>query len=95
MTDAEHFFIEALDDLHRSIRSKDDYEVIRAAAIIRQLFLDDPDLAHVVNRNYHHKLRFEIHDIGAANFLGLQHSNSMRDLHFFLAGLSEYYRRGG
>jgi hypothetical protein len=57
----EVLFIRTLDDIHRSINSNDEYDVLRASALIRQLFLDgSKSLIDRVNRKYGHKLEFEI-----------------------------------
>lgn len=70
--DLERLLIRSLDDLHRSINSKDEYEVLRAAAIIRQLFLDgDKSLFVKVNRKYRRKLAFEVVDQKPPNVLGV------------------------
>jgi hypothetical protein len=59
--DDEILFVRTLDDLHRSINSNDEYEVLRASALIRQLFLDGSNsLIDRVNRKYRHKLEFEV-----------------------------------
>jgi hypothetical protein len=36
----EVLFIRTLNDLHKSINSDDEHEVLRASALIRQLFLE-------------------------------------------------------
>jgi hypothetical protein len=56
----DELFIRSLDDLHLSINSGDEYEVLRASGIIRQLFLDDHPLVNQVNRNYKLKLQFSV-----------------------------------
>jgi hypothetical protein len=59
--DAETLFIKSLDDLHFSINSSDEYEILRAAGIIRQLFLDGAaSLVDQVNRKYQLKLVFKV-----------------------------------
>ena len=56
----EGLFIRTLDDLHISINSYDEYEVLRASALIRQLFLDGSNsLVDRVNRKYKFKIEFE------------------------------------
>jgi hypothetical protein len=56
-------FVRTLEDLHRSINSEDEYEVIRSSGIIRMLFLDSGDsLVDQVNRKHGLKLEFEIID---------------------------------
>jgi hypothetical protein len=57
----EVLFVRTLDDLHKSINSDDEYEILRASALIRQLFLDGSNsLVDRVNRKYRHKLEFEV-----------------------------------
>ncbi len=57
----EALFIRTLNDLHKSINSDDEYEVLRASALIRQLFLDGSNsLFDRVNRTHRTKLLFEI-----------------------------------
>lgn len=51
----EELFIRTLDDLRRSIYSPDEYEVLRASHLLRQLLLDGTPLFRVVNRI--HKLK--------------------------------------
>lgn len=59
--DDETLFIRTLSDIHKSINSDDEYEVLRASALIRQLFLDGSNsLFDRVNRTYRTKLEFEI-----------------------------------
>ena len=59
----ELLFVRTLDDLHKSINSKDEYEVLRASALIRQLFLDGgKSLVDKIIRKYQHKLEFEVID---------------------------------
>lgn len=65
-------FIRTIDDLHRSINSNDEYEVLRASALIRQLFLDgDNSLVDRVNRQYRVKLEFEVVEHTPPNVPGL------------------------
>ena len=59
--DDEALFIRTLKDLYQSINSNDEYEVLRASGLIRQLFLDgDNSLVERVNRTHRIKLKFEI-----------------------------------
>src|SRR5262245_7601339 len=57
MTDDE-LYLRTIDDLESKLHSKDHYSLIRAAALIRQLFLDERPLAHVANREPKLKLVF-------------------------------------
>lgn len=57
----ESLFIRTLDHLHQLINSKDEYEILRASALIRQLFLDGrSSLIDKVNRKYRYKFEFEV-----------------------------------
>ncbi len=57
----DKLFIRSLDDLHLSINSGDEYEVLRGAGIIRQLFLDgSASLVDLVNRQHRLKLQFRV-----------------------------------
>ena len=53
--DLDKLFLRTLGQLEYLLRVGDDYAVIRASALIRQLLLDDYPLADQVNRN--HKLK--------------------------------------
>lgn len=58
---SDNLFLRSLDDLHLSINSGDEYEVLRAAGILRQLFLDgSASLVDKVNRNHKLQLRFRV-----------------------------------
>src|SRR4051794_8539157 len=51
----EILFLRTLDDLHRSINSNDEYEILRASALIRQLFLDGGNsLVDRLKRKFRH-----------------------------------------
>ena len=57
----EKLFIKSLDDLHISINSNDEYEVVRASGIIRQLFLDGGiSLVDQINSKHKAKLYFHV-----------------------------------
>ena len=56
----EDLLLRRLDELHQLINSSDEYEVLRASATIRQLFLDRTSLVDVVNRTYQRKLLFTV-----------------------------------
>lgn len=51
-------FLESLHDLERVIVAPTRYELLRAAGILRQLFLDGNPLVHVVNRAHRLSLEF-------------------------------------
>ncbi|MCH7501313.1 MAG: hypothetical protein IH886_15165 [Nitrospinae bacterium] len=56
----DELFIRSLDDLHLSINSGDEYDVLQASAIIRKLFLDGDPLVDQINRNHKLKLQFSV-----------------------------------
>jgi len=56
----EELFIAKLMELERYLAAGDDYSMLRAAALLRQLLLDSAPLSHRVNRNAKLKLRFTI-----------------------------------
>lgn len=62
------FFVRAVDDLRlRATASADDeYEVLRAAGIIRQLLMDSHCLVDHVNRTLKQQVRFGVHAYDAA-----------------------------
>lgn len=67
--DAKDLFLRRVDDLHRSINSDDSYELLRAAGIIRQLFLDRDSLFNQVNRKLKSRLFFEVVEHKPPHFL--------------------------
>lgn len=67
----DKLFIRSLDDLHLSINSGDEYEVLRAAGILRQLFLDgSASLVDQVNRNHRLQLLFQVIPPGFPHIAG-------------------------
>jgi hypothetical protein len=56
-------FLHSLADLAARIASADEYEVLRAAGILRQLLLDDQPLVHIVNRGPRLKLVFRMNGL--------------------------------
>lgn len=71
MNDKE-LFVRTIEDLHRSINSNDEYEVLRASALIRQLFFDgSKSLVDKVNRQHKHKFEFEVIEHTPPNISGL------------------------
>jgi hypothetical protein len=60
----DELFLRTLDDLENCISSTDDYEVLRASALIRKLFLDGNRLVDQANRPIKLKFEFEIVDTG-------------------------------
>jgi hypothetical protein len=54
-------FLSTLDDLEKSISSNDDYTLLCASKLIRQLFLDGANsLVDKVNKNYKLKLKLKL-----------------------------------
>jgi hypothetical protein len=58
--DDSALYLRTVDDLRSRITANDAYELLRASASIRQLVLDDPPLAHLVNRSHRIKLTFRV-----------------------------------
>jgi hypothetical protein len=50
-----HVFTELVETIHGGY-----FDLLRASALIRQLLLDDPPLAHLVNRDLRIKIRFRV-----------------------------------
>jgi hypothetical protein len=53
-------YLRTIEDLRSKASSHDAYELLRGSALVRQLILDDPPLAHFVNRNFRVKLQFRV-----------------------------------
>jgi hypothetical protein len=49
-----------LDELKRYVAAGDDYAMLRAAALLRQLLIDGAPLVHQANRSHRLKLRFPV-----------------------------------
>jgi hypothetical protein len=60
---AENLFVRRFDDLFLGLNARDDYEVIKLAAILRQLLLDDTPLIYKANRPHRIKLQFVVNSI--------------------------------
>jgi len=59
--DVGRLFLETLDDLETRTRHEaSEYDLLRAAALLRELLLDDDPLAHQVNRAIQMPLRFRL-----------------------------------
>ena len=58
----DSLFISTVMDIDQKLRKGSRYDLIRAAGLLRQLFLDSTPLVHSVNRNYHQKISFETID---------------------------------
>jgi len=78
---AEELFVRRFDDLVLGLKARDDYEIVKVGAILRQLLLDDTPLIHKANRQHRLKLRFVVNDISSKE-LPIQ-----PDVHFVASGL--------
>ncbi len=58
-SEAERLFLATLADIDIKVMEGTRYSLIRAAGLLRQLFLDATPLIHEVNRNYRVRLQFE------------------------------------
>lgn len=58
--EAATLFLETLTELERYLSVGDDYSMLRASALLRQLLLDESPLVHQVNRKHKLKLRFTV-----------------------------------
>jgi hypothetical protein len=56
--EAAALFLETLTELERYVAIGDDYSMLRGAALLRQLLLDENPLVHQVNRTHKLKIRF-------------------------------------
>lgn len=56
----EELFIHTVDDLRTKVEAGDDYSILRATALLRQLLMDGHSLTHQVNRTYRIRLGFEV-----------------------------------
>ena len=61
-SEAEYLFLTTVRDIDQKIVEGDRYNLIKAAGLLRLLFLDSKPLVHKVNRNYHIKYEFETID---------------------------------
>lgn len=57
----EELFVHGLNDLHSAITSRNEYDVLHASKILRQLLLDGDRLVFAVNRSHSLKISFRIH----------------------------------
>lgn len=60
MTDHEEFLIDTLQDLQAKLENGDEYNLLRAAGLIRQLLIDETPLVDSVNKNYKVKILFRV-----------------------------------
>lgn len=58
-SDADRLFVETLLDIDQKVESGTPYNLIRAAGLLRQLFLDATPLVNEVNRSHRIRLSFE------------------------------------
>jgi hypothetical protein len=58
--ESSDLLLATLSELERYIANGDDYSMLRASALLRQLLLDRHPLVHQVNRAHHLKLRFTV-----------------------------------
>lgn len=58
--DSERLFLATLDELARYVAIGDDYAMLRAAALLRQVLMDEFPLMHQVNRAHHLKVTFPV-----------------------------------
>lgn len=58
--EAEALFLETLAELERYAAAGDDYSMLRASALLRQLLIDQHPLVHLVNRKHKLPLRFTV-----------------------------------
>jgi hypothetical protein len=58
--DADRLFLETLLELNRYLTLGDDYSMLRAAALLRQMLMDQRPLVHQANRSHKLKLRFVV-----------------------------------
>jgi hypothetical protein len=58
--DSSELFLATLSDLERCLSIGDDYSMLRASALLRQLLLDKHSLVHQANHEYRLKLRFTV-----------------------------------
>lgn len=61
--DLQYLFARVVQDLDRVSRSADDYDNLRAAALLRLLLLDSAPLIHRVNRVHHLPIRFAVGEV--------------------------------
>ena len=58
--ESDQLFLATLQDLRRLVSHGDDYSMLRASALLRQLLLNGSALVHIVNRGPRLKLRFPV-----------------------------------
>ena len=60
MMSAEELFIRRYDDLVTGLGARDDYELLKVAAVLRQLLLDEQPLVHQANTTARLRLRVRV-----------------------------------
>lgn len=58
--DVDSLFLASVKDLERYAAAGDDYSMLRAAALLRQVLMDESPLAHQANRERRLRLRFPV-----------------------------------
>lgn len=59
-TSREELFVETIKDIQSKLDQPSHYNLLRAAGMLRQLFLDENPLIHQINRDYRVSLKFEV-----------------------------------
>jgi hypothetical protein len=62
----DELFLRTIRDLSEKINLGNEYDWLRASALVRQLLLDGTPLVHRVNREYRLKLTFDVPDISGS-----------------------------
>lgn len=65
MNQADELFVRRYDDLETGLSASDDYELLKLAAGLRLLLLDEAPLMHQVNRERRLKVRFRVNRVGS------------------------------
>jgi hypothetical protein len=60
MISAEELFIRRFDDLRVGLQARDDFDLLKVGAILRQLLVDEHPLVHQANTATRLKLRFRV-----------------------------------
>lgn len=58
--DDKKFFLNVLDNLRQKCASNSNYDLIKAAGLLRQLLIDDPPLIDYINKKYKERIRFKV-----------------------------------
>jgi len=65
MDRAEELFVRRFDDLEIGLSGRDEYELLKLAAGLRALLLDESPLLHQVNQERRLKIRFRVNRVGS------------------------------